>query len=154
MIFPINDKCSPYAVTIELHCLGIKKDTLRISKIMPFINQYNCNKMNFPSHTIDWKMSYTNNRSIALNVLYLFYKSKEIIRAYVSKHNLKHENQVILLVVTNGKKMALSCIKEMFALFKGNLQEYVIHRTPTVAAFGYWRPAINFSENELLQCYY
>ena len=112
-------------MTIELHCLSIKKDTLRISKIMPLINQYNCNKMNFPSHTIDWKMSYTNNRSIALNVLYVSYNSKEIICAYVSKHNLKHENQVILLIVTNGKKwhyLALrKCLHYLKEIFKNTL---------------------------------
>ena len=37
---------------------------------------------------------------------------KKIRRAYKSKHNFKRENQVILLMITNGKKIALPWCKE------------------------------------------
>ena len=39
----------------------------------------------------------------ALNILDVFHNTEEIIHAYNSKHNLKHENQVILLMITDCK---------------------------------------------------
>ena len=36
-----NDKCFQYALTVALNYKQIKKDPQRISKINPFINQYN-----------------------------------------------------------------------------------------------------------------
>ena len=46
----------------------------------------------------------SNNKSIALNILYVPYNTEEIRHAYKSKYNLKHENQVIVLLITDGKK--------------------------------------------------
>ena len=45
-----NDyKCFQYAVTVTLNRDKIKKDSHRVSKIKPFIDQYNCNDIDFPS---------------------------------------------------------------------------------------------------------
>ena len=41
-----------------------------------------------------------NNVTITINVLYA--KKEKIYFAYVSKHNLNHEKQVILLMIPNG----------------------------------------------------
>ena len=46
----------------------------------------------------------SNNKSIALNILYVPRNIEEIRHAYTSKHNLTHENLVILLMVTVGEK--------------------------------------------------
>ena len=44
----------------------------------------------------------------------------EIIRlAYKSKHNFKHENEVILLMITDGKKWHYLTVKSLSALVKG-----------------------------------
>ena len=51
-----------------------------------------------------WKMFGSNNKSIALNILYGPYNTKKIRHAYKSKYNLKRENQAILLMITDGKK--------------------------------------------------
>ena len=66
--------------------------------IKAFIDQYNWKKINFPSYKDwkDWKTFELNNKSIALNTLYVFYKTEEIRHTYKSKHNLNRENQVIL----------------------------------------------------------
>ena len=82
----------------------IKKDSQRISKIKPSINQYNWKEIDFLSYKKDWKKFELNNTSIALNVLYVPYNTEEIRHAYKSKDNLKHENQVILLMITDGEK--------------------------------------------------
>ena len=46
-----------------------------------------------------------NNKTIALNILYEPHGTEEVKHAYKSKHNLKRENQVILLMITaDGEK--------------------------------------------------
>ena len=50
-----------------------------------------------------------NNITIALNVLYG--KKEKLYPAYVSKHNSNREKQVILLMISNEEKSALSCSK-------------------------------------------
>ena len=44
-----NDNCFQYALTVALNHKHIKKDPQRISKIKPFINQYDWKGINFPS---------------------------------------------------------------------------------------------------------
>ena len=58
----------------------IKKDPKRLSKIKIFIDQYNWKEIDFPSHKKDWKKFESNNKSIALNVLYVPYNTEEIRR--------------------------------------------------------------------------
>ena len=55
-------------------------------------------------HKKDWKKIELNNKSIALNVLYLTYKTEKIGHAYKSNHNLSRENQIILAMITDGEK--------------------------------------------------
>ena len=101
-----DDKCFQYTLTVALNYEQIKSYPERISKIKPFIDQYNWKEINFSSHQKGWKNFESNNKSIALNISYVPYNTEEIeIRhAYKSKYNLKSENQVILLMITGGKK--------------------------------------------------
>ena len=80
------------------------KNPHRILKIKPFIDQYNWNERDFPSHSKDWKKLEQNNKKSALNILFVPFNTKQIRLAYKSKHNFKHENQEILLMLTDGKK--------------------------------------------------
>ena len=50
-----DDKCFQYALTVALNYQNIKNNSERISKIKPFIDQYNCKKISFPSCKKDWK---------------------------------------------------------------------------------------------------
>ena len=61
----------------------------RMSKIKLFIGQYKRKEMNFSSHKEDCKTFEKNNKTIALNILYVPHNSQEIRPAYISKHNLK-----------------------------------------------------------------
>ena len=90
-----DDKCFQYALTVALNYEQIKNKPERISKIKPFIDKYNRKKIDFPSHSRDWKKFESNNKSIALNILYVLHNTKEIRYAYKSKYNLNRENQVI-----------------------------------------------------------
>ena len=71
------------------------KDPQRVSKIKPFINQYNWNDIDFPSTSKDWRKFELNNESIALNILYVPHTTRKISLAYKSKHNLTRKKQVI-----------------------------------------------------------
>ena len=56
-INPINNdyKCFQYAITLALNLDKIRKNPQRISKIKPFIDQYNWKDINFPATSKDWK---------------------------------------------------------------------------------------------------
>ena len=56
--------------------------------------------------------------SIALNILYVPHNTKKICHAYKSKYNLTRENQVILLMITNGKKWHYLAVTSLSKLFK------------------------------------
>ena len=78
----INDnKCFQYALTVALNYRNIKNNLERISKIKTFIDQYNWKEIDFPSQKKDWKKFELNNKSIALNIVYVPYNTKEIRHA-------------------------------------------------------------------------
>ena len=115
-----NDyKCFQYAVTVPLNYDKINRDLQRISKIKPFIDQYNWNDIDFPSTGKDWKKFELNNESIALNILYVPHNTKKIHLAYKSKHNLTREKQVILLMITDGEKWNYTAVKRLSGLLRG-----------------------------------
>ena len=58
--------------------------------------------------TIDWKKIEQNNETTALHILFAPHNTKTIRLARKSKYNRKRENKVVLLLITDGKKMALS----------------------------------------------
>ena len=82
----------------------IKKDPQRITKIKPFIDQFNWKEIDFPSHKKNWNEFKKKKKTIALNILYVSHNTEEIRHAYKSKHNSKRENQVILVMITDAEK--------------------------------------------------
>ena len=66
-----DNKCFQYALTLTLNCEQIKKDPQRISKIKHVIDQYNWKEISFSSHQKDWKKFESNNKTLALNILYV-----------------------------------------------------------------------------------
>ena len=60
-----------------------------------------------------------NNKSIALNIFFVPYNTEKIRLAYKSKHNFKRENQVILLMINDGKKWHYITVKRLSALLRG-----------------------------------
>ena len=99
-----DDNCFQYALTIALNHKQIKSHPERMSKIKPFIDQYNWKEINFSSHSKDWKKFEQNNKTIALNILFVPHNTEKIRLTYKSKHNFKRENQIVLLLITDGKK--------------------------------------------------
>ena len=115
-----NDhKCFQYVVTLALNCDKIDRNPQRISKIRPFIDQYNWKDIDFPATSKDWKKFEQNNESIALNILYVPHNTKKVHNAYKSRHNLTREKQVILLMITDGNKWHCLVVKKLSGLLRG-----------------------------------
>ena len=94
-----DSNCFQYAIITALNHKQSKNHPERISNLKLFINQYDWKGINFPSHKEDWKKFESNNKSIALNTLYVLYNTKKIRLACKSKYNFKRKNQVILLMI-------------------------------------------------------
>ena len=97
-----DNNCFQYAITAGLNYQNIDCHPERISKIKLFINNYNWKDIEFPSHSKDWRKFECNNKAIALNILFVLYNTKEIRQGYISKHNDDRDNQVNLLMITDG----------------------------------------------------
>ena len=109
-----DDRCFQYALTVALNHEQIKKDPQRIIKIKPFIDQYNWKEIDFPPHSKNWKKFESNNKSIAFNILYVPRNTEKIRHAYKSKLNLKRENKVTLLMITDdGEKWHYLAVKRL-----------------------------------------
>ena len=97
-----DEKCFVYIVTVAINYQNINNHLERVNNINPFTNK--CN----------WK-EIANNKSIALNVTHMLHI---ITHAYKSKYNLNRENQVILSMITDGKKWHYLAVKKS-ALVRG-----------------------------------
>ena len=113
-----GDNCFQNALNDALDYQRIKKDPQKILEIKPYISQYNWKDINFLSHKEDWKMFQQNNKESALNILFVLHNKKEIIIAYKSKYNHKRKNQVILLMITDGKKWRYLAVRSLSALLR------------------------------------
>ena len=115
-----NDKkCFQYATTLALNFNKIHKHPQRISKIKPFIDNYNWNDINFPTAKKDWNRFELNNKDVALNILYVPFNTKKIEIAYKSKYNLIRDNQIILLMISNGENWHYLAVKSLSRLLRG-----------------------------------
>ena len=114
-----DNKCFQYATTLALNFNNIDKHHQRISKIKPFIDNYNWNDINFPAAKKNWKKFEVNNKNVALNILYVPFNTKKIEIAYKSKYNLIRDNQIILLMISNGKNCHYLAVKTLSRLLRG-----------------------------------
>ena len=113
-----NDyKCFQYAVTLALNLDKINDHPKRISKIKPFIEEYNWKDIDFPSTNKNWKNFETNNE-VALNILYVPHNTKKIEIAYKSK-------RVILLLISNGENWHYLTVKNLSRLLRGITSNHV-----------------------------
>ena len=66
-----EDNCFQNALNDSLDYQKIEKDPQKISKLKPYINQYNWKGIKFPSDKEDWKKFEQINKEIALNILFV-----------------------------------------------------------------------------------
>ena len=108
------------ALDDALNYQPIEKDPQRISKLKPYINKYNWKGIDFPAEPKEWKKFERNNKTIALNILFIPHNTKTIRVAYRSEHNNKHKKQVILLMITDGEKSHYLAVTNLSTLLQGN----------------------------------
>ena len=106
------------ALDDALNYQTIEKDPRRISKLKPYINKYNRKGIYFLAGSKDCVKFEKNNETIALNVLYIPCNTKTISVAYKLKFNNKRKKQVILLMISNGKKQHYLAVTDISALFQ------------------------------------
>ena len=106
-----DNKCFQYSITVALHHQDIENHSERITNIGPHIGRHNWEGIEFPAGIKDWKIFQRNNKTIALNIFSVPDNEKTIHLAYKSKYNRKRENQVVLLMITNGKKWHYIALK-------------------------------------------
>ena len=107
-----NDcKCFQYTVTLALNLDKINKNSQRISKINPFIEEYNWKDIDFPSTSKDWKTFELNNE--------IPHNTTKIEITYKSKHNLTREKQIILLMISNSENWHYLVVKSLSGLLTG-----------------------------------
>ena len=75
-----DDKCFQYALAVSLNYEQIKNNPERITKIKPFIDPCNWKQRDLPLHSKDWKKFESNNKSIALNILYVPHNTEKKTR--------------------------------------------------------------------------
>ena len=114
-----DNKCFQYATTLALNFNNIDKHHQGISKIKPFIDNYNWNNINFPTAKKDWNKFELNNKNVALNILYVPFNTKKIEISYKSKYNLIRDNQIILLMISNGENWHYLAVKSLSRLLRG-----------------------------------
>ena len=72
-----NHKCFQYAATLALSFDNINNHPEKMSKIRPFIDQYNWKDIDFPATSKDWKKFELNNK-VAPNILFVPHNTKKI----------------------------------------------------------------------------
>ena len=106
------------ALNDALNYQNIETHPERISKLKPYINKYNWEGIDFPAGPKEWKKFERNNKTIALNILFIPHNTKTIRVAYRSEYNNKRKKKVILLI-TDGTKWHYLAITNLSALFQG-----------------------------------
>ena len=106
------------ALDDALNYQNIESHPQRISKLKPYINKYNWEGIDFPAKPKEWKKFERNNKTIALNILFIPHNTEIIRVAYRSEYNHKRKKQVILLMITDGKKWHYLAITNLSALLE------------------------------------
>ena len=122
-----DNKCFQYSITVALNHQNIENHPERISNTKPFIDQYNQEGIDFPTGIKDWKKFERSNKTIALNILSIPHNPKTINLAYKSKYNRKRENQVVLLMITNGEKWHYIALKSVRTADGFNRPIYLVY---------------------------
>ena len=99
-----SSNCFQNALNDALDYQNIKRDPQRILKLKTYISKCNWKGIEFSAGPKEWKKIEQNNKTIALNILFVPHNTETIRVAYRLEYNHKHKNQVNLLMITDGNK--------------------------------------------------
>ena len=66
-----NSQCFQYSITVALHHQDIEKHPEKITNIGSHIGLYNWEGIEFPAGIKDWKRFERNNKTAAVNILFV-----------------------------------------------------------------------------------
>ena len=117
----MNDSyCFADSIVAALHHEEIGKNPHRISKLRPYISNYNWKDINFPAGQKDWKTFERNNKDIALNIFSAHPNDKKLNLIRRSDCNHKRQHIVDLLMITgNQNNWHYLAIRNMKRLTRG-----------------------------------
>ena len=95
-----------------LNYQNIERGPQKISKLKPYINKYNFEELEFP---VRQKFE-RNNKTIALNILFIPHNAETIRVTFRSEYNHKCKKQVILLMITVSIKWHYLAVSNLSAL--------------------------------------
>ena len=101
-----------------LNYQNIETHPERISRLKSYIIKYNWEGIEFPAGPKDQKTFEQNNKTNPLNVLSIPHNTKTINVTYRSEYDNKRTKQVILLMITNGKKYHYLAVTNLSALLQ------------------------------------
>ena len=101
-----------------LNYQNIETHPERISRLKSYIIKYNWEGIEFPAGPKDQKTFEQNNKTNPLNVLSIPHNTKTISVTYRSEYDNKRTKQVILLMITNGKKYHYLAVTNLSALLQ------------------------------------
>ena len=107
------------ALDDALNYQNIEKDPQKISKLKPYITKCNWEGTELLVGAKDWIKFERNNKAIALIILLVKRNTKKIRVAYRAECKGKRKKQVILLMITDGKKWHYLPVTNLSALLQG-----------------------------------
>ena len=119
-----GDNTFQKALDDALNYQKIETHPERLSNIVPYIDNYNCEGIEIPAGPKDWKKFEQNNKTIALNVLFVLDNTKTRRAAYRSEYNNKREKKVNLLMITECNKWHHLAVSNLSALLEGKLSNH------------------------------
>ena len=114
-----DDNSFQNALNDALNYQTIETHPERMSKIKSYIIKYNWEGIEFPTGPKDWKIFEQNNKTNALNILFVPHNTETIRVAYRSEYNHKRKNQVNFLMITDGTKWHYLATTNMSTLLEG-----------------------------------
>ena len=108
-----DEECFKWVVIQALNHEDIKDHPERISLPRSYEKQYNWKGFKFPVSIKKVDKFEKKNPDIAVNVLFSNKKSQNIYTARKSERNVKHKNQVNLLMIVDGEKRHYTAIKKI-----------------------------------------
>ena len=91
-----------FAIVLALNYQSISNNPQRVNNLMPFKPNYNWDNIELPAGHKDYFAFERDNCDIALYILYVPHKTRELRRAYISKHNKTRNIHGNLLMIKNG----------------------------------------------------
>ena len=106
-----DNKSFQYSITLSLYYKEIGNNFNRITKIKPYVNNFNWNNINFAPTKQDYEAFEINNLEIALNI----YQTNNGKISQLYKSNYDRTKKVNLLLLENKHHVSVKNLKSLLS---------------------------------------